>query len=271
MPTVLPLALGAALLLPDALAAQRDTMHVHAMPRRDSVSVMLTALGTRVAPALGGMARSEGLVTQPMLSARGAHGRFRYAVMLNAERWTMPDGEPVAGIWGEGFIDRRHPHTVVHEVMLTAEQRIQGMHVSVAGGKGVVPFGTDDPMIRPFTKYPANHHLMQVLERVQLAAAVRLGATAVLDAAVFNGDEPSSPTAAPIWTRFADSRAVRLTVWVTPVLEVQGSVASVRSPEFASGDGLDHAKQSASARWTPAAWRAPVRFARMGTDRRTVP
>jgi hypothetical protein len=222
--------------------------------RRDSISAMGTALLTRVTPALAGNPRSEALITQPMMMLRGARrsGALRYAAMLNAERWTMPGGEPVAGIWGEGFIDRRHPHTVVHEVMLTAMRQVQGTTVSLSAGRGIVPFGTDDPMVRPFTKYPANHHHAQVLERIQLTGAIRLSPRIGLELSTFNGDEPASPTAAPRWSRVGDSRAARLSLWPVRGLELQGSAASLRSPEFAGGEGLDQQKWSASTRWTPA-------------------
>jgi hypothetical protein len=214
---------------------------------------MLTVIATRVTPALAGRPRSEVLVTQPMLMFRGARwrGALQFASMLNAERWTLPDGEPVAGIWGEGFVDRRHPHTILHEAMVTGERRVKQLRLSIAGGKGLVPFGTDDPMVRPLSKYPANHHFSQILERVQLIGALRIGARIGIEAATFNGDEPSGPASAPAWRRFGDSRAVRLSAWPIPTLEVQGSAAFVRSPEFVSGEGLDQQKSSASVRWTP--------------------
>ncbi|MES3034142.1 MAG: hypothetical protein V4813_09120 [Gemmatimonadota bacterium] len=243
------------LLVPAPLQAQQPAHDARAHGvARDSVAGMGTLLVTRVAPALDGRARTEAMLTQPMLSLRGAHvGRaLQYAVMLNAELWTMPDGEPVAGIWGEGFIDRRHPHTLLHEVMITGERRVGSARLSLSAGKGVVPFGTDDPMVRPFTKYPANHHFSQVLERLQLTAALRLTPRIGVELATFNGDEPAGTTAPPRWRRFGDSRAARLTLWPVPQLELQGSGAFVRSPEFASGDGLDQRKLSASARWTPA-------------------
>ena len=234
-------------------ACAQDHRHDVMRADRDSVSAMLTALSTTVSPALAGRTHTEARVTQPMFAARGsrAGGAFRYSAMLNAEHWTMPDGEAVAGIWGEGFVDRRHPHTVVHELMLSGEVRRGRVNMSLAGGRGFVPFGTDDPMVRPFTKYPANHHLSQIMERVQLTAAARLGEWAALELSTFNGDEPQSPTAAPQWNRFADSRAARVTFWPLAVVEIQGSVASVRSPEFVRPDGLDQAKGSASLRVVP--------------------
>ena len=223
-------------------------------PSRDSLAVMATVLATIVAPAINGSTRREWLLTQPMLGVRGAHGAqgaVQYTTMLNFERWTMPSGEPVAGIWGEGFIDRRHPHTVIHEAMVSGRFGSGTAQLSLAAGKGFVAFGTDDPMVRPFTKYPANHHLSQVMERVQVIGAVRIARRVALEATVFHGDEPSGPLAPPRWRRFGDSRATRLTVWPVPTLELQGSLADVRSPEFIRADGLDHRKHSASVRWTP--------------------
>ncbi len=107
---------------------------------------------------------------------------------LNFERWTLDLGELNAGIWGEGYVDRRHPHTFVHELVATLQGRMLGLDLSVTGGKGFAPFGTDDPMVRPFVKYPANHHLAQILERGVLIAAVRRGAL-LLEGGIFNGDE----------------------------------------------------------------------------------
>lgn len=221
---------------------------------RDSIAAMATLLSTTVSPALDGRARTERHVTQPMLALRSARyrGAVQVAGMLNVERWTMPDGEAVAGIWGEGFIDRRHPHTVLHELMLTASVRPQTVGASAAVGRGFVPFGSDDPMVRPFTKYPANHHLSQIMERVQVVAALRPTRYLALEAALFNGDEPLTPTAAPQWNRFGDSRAARVTLWPVPTVEVQASAAFVRSPEFVRAQGLDHAKASSGVRWTPA-------------------
>ncbi len=242
-----------ALGVPSGADAQEHDGKAHARVARDSASAMATALVTRVAPAVHNRSRTGALVTQPMIALRSARfeSRLQLAAMLNLERWSMPDGEPVAGIWGEGFIDRRHPHTLLHEVMLAGIVRRSNAGASLAAGRGFVPFGTDDPMVRPFTKFPANHHLAQVMERVQVISAVRVARHIALEAALFNGDEPASPTAGPQWKRFADSHAERLTFWPSAQLEVQGSLARVRSPEFIRPDGLDHRKRSVSARWTP--------------------
>jgi hypothetical protein len=239
-----------ALLSPAVLAGQHSMVHA----ARDSLSVMAIGLGTTVSPALNGRARSEVLLTQPMVSLRGARfgSALQYVGMLNFERWTMPDGEPVAGIWGEGFIDRRHPHTVVHEAMVTGNLTRGPARVSLSAGKGFVPFGTDDPMVRPFVKYPANHHHSQIMERMVVVASARIASSAAIELAAYNGDEPLSPTAAPQWNRIGDSQSARLTLWPRDNVEVQASVAAVRSPDFVRAEGLDHRKLNASIRYSRA-------------------
>lgn len=199
-------------------------------------------------PVPGGGELSEFRVLQPVaMGDLGVGNGFRARLTLNLENWTLPDGELAPGNWGEGFMDRRHPHTVVHEAM--AWGVIEGARVrgSLAGGKGFVPFGTDDPMSRPFVRYPVNHHLAQILERAVLAAGGRSGPVAV-EASLFNGDEPESPTQWPNWSRFGDSWAFRLTVFPLAGLEVQGSYADVASPEHRGGAGLPQRKWSAAAR-----------------------
>ncbi|MDQ3388031.1 MAG: hypothetical protein M3483_00865 [Gemmatimonadota bacterium] len=170
--------------------------------------------------------------------------------MLNLEGLTLRRGELNAGIWGEGYVDRRHPHTYVHEAMLVATpiSRDRGTDLSLAVGKGFVPFGTDDPMSRPFVKYPANHHLAQLLERVVVIATARRGPVA-LEAALFNGDEPQGPGDAPNLDRFGDSWAVRGTLFPGRGVEASASHAWVTSPEHPTGGLFDQRKWSVAARW----------------------
>jgi hypothetical protein len=167
--------------------------------------------------------------------------------MLNFEAWTLEDGELNAGAFGEGFVDRRHPHTFLHELIVTARDRRGPFAFSLTGGRGFVPFGSDDPMARPFVKYPANHHLAQILERWLLVGATRVGPFAV-EAATFNGDEPTGPRSTGRRDRFGDSYATRFTFWPDPELEVQAGHARLESPEHADGGGLDHRKWHASGR-----------------------
>jgi hypothetical protein len=200
----------------------------------------------------GGGSATEVTVLQPILMGDLAWGRaLRGRMMLDFEGVTMPAGELAMGGWGEGFVDRRHPHTYLHEAMVWGSAPLGGADARVAGGlavgKGIVPFGTDDPMSRPFVRFPVNHHLAQIIERAEIATGWRIGFVG-LEGAIFNGDEPERPGQWPSMGRFADSWATRLTVWPVRGLEVQGSFASVNSPEHRAGAGLDQAKWSASAR-----------------------
>jgi hypothetical protein len=174
--------------------------------------------------------------------------RLRLIATANLEGWTLPNGELALGAWGEGFVDRRHPHTFLHELILAARVPAGAATVTLAGGKGFVPFGTDDPMTRPALRYPVNHHLSQILERALLMGALRAGPL-LAEVAWFNGDEPDAPDQAPRLDRFGDSWAARLTLAPRPGLELQGSYASVHSPEHRGGAGPEQVKWSASARW----------------------
>ena len=207
-------------------------------------------LGTVASPGVNNRTLAEGYFTQPMVMAMLVSPRERFigTLTLNFEGSTLDRGELNAGVHGEGYIDRRHPHTLVHELVGTGNFTIRSLRMSVTAGKGFVPFGTDDPMSRPFVKYPVNHHLAQVLERGIISAALG-GGTFVIEGALFNGDEPESPYDLPNWDRFGDSWSARVTARPIPKFEFQASMARVESPEHASGEVLDHRKLSASARY----------------------
>ncbi|HWL39658.1 MAG TPA: hypothetical protein VNO75_05415 [Gemmatimonadaceae bacterium] len=208
------------------------------------------ALVTRQSPALQGSRLTEGYLTQPtvMGHARVWRDALTLQAMLSLEGWTLERGELNPGIVGEGYIDRRHPHTYLHEIVATLERGVGGRRASLAVGKGFAPFGTDDPMGRPFAKYPINHHLAQVLERVVAIVSVGVGPL-VLEAGSFNGDEPEGSGDAPNASRWWDSWAGRATLTPLPAVEMQLSYASVRSPEHAGGGGPDDRKWSSSMRY----------------------
>ena len=244
----------AALLAAAPLAAQ-DHTHAHADSAAVGVMVRAQAIPivTHTAPALGGRSRTEAQVTQPVVMAH-AHalgGRASLAVAVNLEALTLADGEPNPGIWGEGFIDRRHPHTVLHEAVATFSP-VGGprapVELSLSAGRGFVPFGTDDPMARPFVKFPANHHLAQVLERLMAQAAVR-GGPLTVEGAVFAGNEPSGTGDVGDPGRFGDSWAVRATLAPRAGWEASLGYADINSPEEPRGVGLDHHKLAASLRY----------------------
>jgi hypothetical protein len=207
---------------------------------------------TRESPAMRDRDLTEGYLTQPAIMATLAPWGEAVALRttLNFEGATIERGELNAGIAGEGYIDRRHPHTYLHELLVTSTRRFHPAApdgVSITVGKGFAAFGTDDPMARQFEKYPINHHLAQILERAVAIAALRAGDW-ILEASTFNGDEPTGPGDVPNPKRYWDSWSGRLTFVPWPQGELQASYARVKSPENPSGQGADQRKQSASIR-----------------------
>lgn len=150
--------------------------------------------------------------TQPavMLNVASPRSRLVFRTTLNFEGLTQPNGELTFGGWGEGFIDSRHPHTLVHEAMLTANWwNLGGGALSISAGKGFAPYGTDDPMGRPALKFPTNHHLSQVLERWTVNVAwLRSGWG--IEAGLFGGAEPEDAWDLGNIESFGDSWSLRL-------------------------------------------------------------
>ncbi len=217
------------------------------------VMAQLIPLVTRASPSAGARTHTQAALTQALLMARVGFWRQRVSLdmALNGEGITMADGELNTGAYGEGFVDRRHPHTYVHELMLTGQGTTGTLAYSASVGRGFPAFGTDDPMMRPMVKYPINHHLSQILERATLTGALRLGPASV-EASTFGGDEPTEPSSLPNLRRFGDSWAMRATIRPMERTELQASYARVASPEEREGHGLDQRKHSASARATSA-------------------
>ncbi len=218
------------------------------------LSAQGTLTATHVDPIPGSGALTEARVVQPVVMARPAvlGGRLAVHATLDLEGLTIPHGVLTLGAWGEGFIDRRHPHTYAHELMLSGVDLLGHLDgpasVSLSVGKGFVPFGSDDPMSRPAIAYPVNHHWSQILERAIVMTGVRTGPVR-LEAALFNGDEPERPSQWPrLAQRFGDSRAARLTLSPLPWLDMEVSAASVKSPEHRPGAGTVQNKWHASVR-----------------------
>ena len=237
--------LATVLLIPIDLAAQSGQFG----PAHVEVGAQAIGVVTRESPAIHGRDLTEGYLTQPLVMAMASlwNDALQLKGTLDFEGVTMKRGELNAGILGEGFIDRRHPHTYLHELLITGQRSIGENGASLTLGKGFAPFGTDDPMARPFEKYPINHHLAQILERAVAIGAVRTRRV-ILEAGLFNGDEPEGPGDVPNRARYWDSWSGRVTLIPFPQGELQGSYARVRSPENARGGGEDQHKQSASIR-----------------------
>jgi len=213
-------------------------------------------LVTRADPTATRSALTEGYVSQPALMTHGSFDWLQFRGTLNLEGLTLKRGELSTGGYGEGYVDRRHPHAYIHEALIGTQQSVAGFDGSFFVGRGFAPFGSDDPMARPFEKFPVNHHLAQILERVMAIAAVRRGPL-IGEFGLFGGDEPTSPSASPNFSRFGDSWSARLTVLPVSGAELSGSVADVTSPEVHVGHGLDQRKSSVVARFsrqTPDSW-----------------
>jgi len=223
------------------------------MPNRLHFMVQGIPVVTRAHNTAGRRDLTEGYLAQlvAMGSGRLLQGHLLFDVTVNGEGLTLRRGELSTGAFGEGFVDRRHPHTYLHELIATGVGSVGQLAYSVSLGRGFVPYGTDDPMMRPFEKYPINHHLSQILERGLAIGALRLGPV-ILEGSTFGGDEPTSPGALPRSDRLGDSWSVRGTVLPIFGVEMQASYASVRSPEQPAGFGLDQQKRSVSGRFVSA-------------------
>ncbi|MDQ3997522.1 MAG: hypothetical protein M3303_10985 [Gemmatimonadota bacterium] len=237
------------LALPSTAAGQQ--VHTHAGRRWEaSGAAQAIPLLTRATPTAGRRSSTEAYLTQPVLMGHVSvfGGRAAGHAMLNLEGATLSRGELNTGTYGEGFVDRRHPHSYVHELLATARADVgagqRRAALSLTAGRGFAPFGSDDPMARPFAKYPVNHHLAQILERLVVVAAARSGPL-MLEGGIFNGDEPTDPRSVPAWSRFGDSWSGRVTLTPARGVELAASVARVESPEFKEGLGLDQRKTSA--------------------------
>src|SRR5512140_468691 len=79
------------------------------------------ALGTRESPAINNRTLTEGYLSQPMFMGSAVFPRYGVELdaTLNFEGLTLKRGELNAGMSGEGYVDRRHPHTYLHELVAT--------------------------------------------------------------------------------------------------------------------------------------------------------
>jgi hypothetical protein len=232
------------------LAAAPVQGQAHHMPEKNyhaALGVNAIGLLTHATPAVDGRSLTEAYLTQPNIFLHAAARFVEFQATVNLEGQTLQRGELNAGTWGEGYVDRRHPHTYLHEAVVTVGSGAFGGIWSLTAGKGFAPFGTDDPMVRPLLKFPANHHLLQILERLIVVGAVQKGPL-ILEAGLFNGDEPIDPSSLGRLSRFGDSWSARVTGLVGPDIELQASHAYLTSPELPTG-GVDQSKWSASLRY----------------------
>ena len=117
----------------EVAGAQEMPAHVHdsstsRSPLTFQIGASAIVAGTAALPGVHDRNLAEGYVTQPMLMGMLSTPRNRFVLdaTLNFEKLTLDRGELSAGMYGEGYVDRRHPHTLFHEIAGT-----------VAGGGGL--------------------------------------------------------------------------------------------------------------------------------------
>jgi len=142
------LALAIGVLVPSPVYAQRVSV--------DWGARAIPAFGTtNVVP--GGRTLGEVRIVQPvaMLHAGALGGRLRLVATANFEKYTIPNGELAPGNWGESFADRRHPHTVVHELprrdTITLNLDLRQMGVGGDDGWGARPHPEYTLDAKPYT------------------------------------------------------------------------------------------------------------------------
>src|SRR6185295_8134383 len=107
--------------------ASHDSTHA-----RFGIRAQAIALATRVDPGFANRSFTEGYLAQPIIMAHGSALRDHMsAVMtLDFEGLTLDRGQLNPGAYGEGYADRRHPHTYLHEAIVTANGTFRGIGVS---------------------------------------------------------------------------------------------------------------------------------------------
>jgi hypothetical protein len=117
------------------LAVPRDSTFAQ------NVSVMIQAIPvvTRADPTAARSVLTEGYLSQPMIMAHGSLGWLRARGTLNLEGLTLERGELSTGAYGESYVDRRHPHAYVHELLAGVEPVFYGVAASLFAGRGFAP------------------------------------------------------------------------------------------------------------------------------------
>jgi hypothetical protein len=123
------------LAVPSGASAPRasDTMHApgpagdssHATHTTDRsgdvrlhVGIMAIDALTHVTPAYANRTFTEAQLVQPVAMLAGDWRGLTLSAALDGEGCTLRRGELNPRIFGEGYVDRRHPHTLVHEAMV---------------------------------------------------------------------------------------------------------------------------------------------------------
>src|SRR5688500_8910995 len=96
-----------------------------------TVGAHAVGLATHATPAMHGSDLTEAYLSPPAIMADALFGPFEFNGMVNLEGLYLQRCELNAGVWGDGYVDRRHPHTYLHEAILTYQTAIFGGRMSV--------------------------------------------------------------------------------------------------------------------------------------------
>ncbi len=190
--------------------------------------------------------------------------------MFNLEGATIPGGELAPGNWGEGFVDRRHPHTYVHELVLSATDLLGRTTPSAsrsAPARDSRPLALTTRWSARFSVSPSIitcrrswNGPSRLRRRGRGSCPGRSGcSTATSLSALANGRGSADDSA---------TRGPRVSVLTrSPGSSSRGPHAHVHSPEHRPGAGTDQNKWSLSARWSGTLGAvAGVRSGRMGAN-----
>ena len=221
---------------------------------------------TAADPVPGGQSLAEVRLVQPavMVHAGACSDRLRFLGHAQSRgRSRFADGELTPGAWGEGFIDRRHPHTYRPRADPRADDllgRADGAtRLSLDRREGVRAVRhrrPDDPAGAPLPGQspPGPDPGAGGGDRGVLRAGLIVSRPACSTAT-----SPSSPDQWPQSSAGSATRGPGDSP-ACPVrgLELQASYAHVHSPEHRPGAGTDQQKWSVSGRWDGAG-RARIR------------
>ncbi len=99
------------------LVAARDSAAQDVSAWRQAIPVV-----TRADPTATRSALTEGYLSQPIVMAHADRGRLRGIGTLNLEGLTLAARRVESPArYGEGYVDRRHPHAYVHELLVGVE------------------------------------------------------------------------------------------------------------------------------------------------------
>lgn len=213
---------------------------------------------TRMDPAPGGDSRKEVDLEQSMitLTGEGLGGHLRFFSALSLDKLTTGDGVLAIGAWGGSFYDREHQHDYVHEAVVSLVGDIgpggRKGQVGISGGKGLAPFGSDPPMMRPVLHQPVNEHWTQIMDRLLAVLTLRFPRVGFEGALFDNGSQngqghPAQSDSAghnhaecSICTNHRGaSRSARVTLWPLRGLEIRGSLATIVGSAHHVGAGAE--------------------------------